>query len=184
MTTKQIGIAIAAGLVALGLAFSAGRFSAPTKTIETEKIVEKKVVDQKAIADAVAVAQSEWKKNEKVNTTTKTVYKDGKISEKYVFFNKELNSSGNSLKLDTMHSDNSTLTSSETTTEKKKVTISEQPRWQVGMNANLKWNDLNLTPSAIIWEGHAQVRVIGGLWAGLTTTPQLKLIGVGLNYQF
>jgi len=184
MTPKQIGIAIAAGLVALGLSFSAGRFSAPTKTIERERIVEKKVIDQKAIADAVSLAQSEWKKNEKVNTTTKTVYKDGKISEKYVFFNKELNSSGNSLKLDTMHTDNSTLTTSETTKEKEKITIAEQPRWQVGANANLKWDNLNLSPSSLIWEGHAQVRVIGGLWAGVTTTPQLKLVGVGLNYQF
>jgi hypothetical protein len=171
-----------------GLSFSAGRWSAPTKTIERERIVKEqvKVRDELAISEAVSKAQAEWKQNEKVKTIEKTVYKEGQIVEKIVYVDRDSSSSGtntiSTTNVNAVH--NVDVVIDRVEVEKEKIVTVEQPRWRVGASAALQWDKLSLTPADLTYEVRGEVRVIGGLWAGVTTTPQLKLVGVALSFQF
>jgi DNA-binding winged helix-turn-helix (wHTH) protein len=192
MTIKQWAAIAIGAVLALGVAFTAGRYSTPAKVIERERIVtvekEVKVVDQQAIASAVAQAKADWKKDEKVRTITKTVYKEGQIVEKIVYKDRETQEGGSSSSSSATASSNTSTstTTSETTTvkDKEKITVAQTDRWRLSLSAATKWDSLPTSFGDLTYEGRAELRLVGGLWAGVTTTPQLKLVGATLAFQF
>jgi len=191
MTTKQWGLVALGVVLALAAAYTAGSRANPAKIIEKEKIVEVKkevkVVDQEAISFAVSQAQAEWKKNEKVRTITKILYKEGQIVEKIIYKDRETSDSGSSSSSGSSGSSSSssstTTNESTTTTTKTKETEFKQPTWRLSLSASTKWNSLPKTAADLTYEGRVERQLIGGFWGGITTTPQLKLVGITLSFQ-
>lgn len=185
MELKRTAIIAIAAVLALAVAWTAGRYTAPAKIVTKEVTVEKRVevVSQTAINEAVAKAQAEWQKNEKVRTVTKTVYKEGKIVEKIVYKDRDTSESSSS-------SSSTSSTSVENTTKvntvevvkwKEKIVEAKKDRFRIGAGAVVSLDQLQLKPT---YEVHGGVRVVGGLWAGATYTPEHKLIDVTLSLQF
>jgi hypothetical protein len=185
--TKKYALLAGAALLALFASFTAGRYSAPTKVVEVEKEKIVQVVDQKAILQAVAHAKAEWRKEVKDNTRVVYKYLDGKVIEKVVYVDRVVNSGGSTSSDSSTSS--STQTNSTTVVEKEKtkeVHASTQPRFSLGVNAGAQWDQLpsSLSFGGLTYEGHAGVRIVGGVWANVTVVPQLKFAGVGLTLQF
>lgn len=201
---KQLAIA-GAVLLALAVSFTAGRYSAPEriKIVEKEKIVEvkvevekeKKVIDEKAVREAVAKVDKEWKKKLHTRTITKTLYDKGVKVEQISWTESTLDASSQ----DTSTSFEVTTVTSTVTQEKEKVvqeikTVekeklvekeSKKPRFQVGAGVGFQWDEpLVLSPKDLTYEAHADVRIVGGLWLGVTTVPQLKFAGLTATLEF
>lgn len=184
---KKIALFAGAAALALFASFTAGRYSAPTKVVEVEKEKIVQVVDQKEILKAVAHARAEWRKEVKDNTRIVYKYLDGKVIEKVVYVDRVVNSGGSSSS--DSSSTGSKETHSSTTVEKEKTKetyANTQPRFSLGVNAGLRWDDLpsSLSVGTLTYEGHAGVRIVGGVWANVTVVPKLKFAGVGLTLQF
>lgn len=189
MELKRTAIVAVAAILALAVAWTAGRYTAPAKIVERERIVEKKVevISQTAINEAVAKAEAEWKKNEKVREVIKTIYKEGKVVETVVYRDRDTSSSGSSSS--SSGSTSTTNTTASTTTEvikwKEKIVEAKKDRWRLSASASVPWNDFNIkTPADLVYEGRGEVRLVGGLWGGVTATPQHKLVGLTLSLQF
>ncbi len=163
MTAKGYALTAGGSLLLLAASFVAGRYTAPTKTVETVKTVETKVVDQDAIAKAVAFAQAEWKRDVQVKTTVRTIYKDGKPSERIVYRDRESQASGSSTVTASTTAETKTHEATTATTEKSKTVETARASWAVQAHAG--WGAVSTTPDQ--YGGEIQFRLLGPVWAGV-----------------
>lgn len=181
LSLKQIGLIAIALCVALFGAYSAGRWATPAK-VKTE-YVEKLVVDQKAINEAVAKAEAEWKKNEKVRVVEHDVYKDGVVVEHTKVTERETQEQGSTSSQTNTSSTTTTHTQQETT--KKEERTAQTDRLRLGTTAGFVFDKpIALNIKDIDWAVHGQVRTIGGIWVGAEAIPQLKYYGLSVSFQW
>ena len=161
---------IAAGAaLALVLAFLAGRFASPTKT------VERSVLDERIVAQAVANARAEWQRSIKDRTVTRTVYKDGKPLERTVYVDRETTAGGSSA------ASASSREQATTHAEASKVTTNARPGWRVSAAAG--WDPKALTLKPEVYEGRVERRVLGTVWLGAWgRTDKTAGVSVGIEW--
>lgn len=178
---KKYAIQLVVLLVVGVGAFTAGKYSNPAKIEIKDRIViqEKYSVDQEEILKAVEHAKAEWKKNEKVRTVTRIIYKEGQPVEKIVYVDRETSESSNETKDSTKTDETKTKVEGETKIDHTKTRIiSNQPRYALALHAFTEWHDV-LNPN-LKYGIQGSVRLVGPLWLGATLVPQNKSVGVNL----
>lgn len=164
--------AAAAALVAGGLV---GRYTGPTKvetrTVETTRTVEveRKVVDEEAVTKAVAEARATWQRDRQDRTVTRTVYVEGKVSERIVYRDVESHAGGSSstatasARTDTAHVDATRTTDTERKAEVVTVRETIRPSWRVAAQ---------LRPAGAVFAGvEVSRRILGPAWLGAWGRP-------------
>ena len=181
------GGAVAVALVLGGIG---GRYLSPTKveTRAVEKVktveVEKRVVDEQAVVKAVADAKASWQRDREDHTVTRTVYVEGKVSERVVYRDVDTHAAGASSAAsattakDSVHAD--TTRTAETDRKTETVTVREtvRPDWRASVQ---------LRPSGAVFDG-AEVsrRILGPVWIGAWGRPEgsLGTYGASVGVEF
>jgi hypothetical protein len=171
-----------AALIAGGLA---GRYLSPTKvetrTLETVKTVavERRVVDQEAVTRAVAEARASWQRDRQDRTVTRTVYVEGKVSERIVYRDVDTHAAGSSstasaaTTTDTRHEDATRTAESERKAETVTVRETIRPDWRL---------EAQLRPSGAVFAGASvSRRILGPAWLGAWGRPEGDLGTYGLS---
>lgn len=152
-----------------------GRYTGPTKvetrTVETVKTVEveRKVTDTEAVMKAVAEARASWERDRQDHTVVRTVYVEGKISERIVYRDVDTHAGGSTstasatASADTSHTD--ATRTAETDRHAETVTVREtiRPDWRASVQ---------LRPTGVVFAG-AEVsrRILGPAWLGAWGRP-------------
>lgn len=179
--------ASAAALLAGGLA---GRYLAPTKvetrTVETVKTVEveRKVTDESAVTKAVAEARATWERDRQDHTVVRTVYVEGKISERIVYRDVDTHAGGSTstdrttTTTDTSHTDATRTAETDRKTETVTVRETVRPDWRLAAQ---------LRPAGTVFAG-AEVsrRILGPAWLGAWGRPDgtYGTYGVSVGFEW
>jgi hypothetical protein len=171
-----------AALVAGGLA---GRYLSPTKvetrTVETVKTVEveRKTIDQEAVTKAVAEARASWQRDRQDHTVTRTVYVEGKVSERIVYRDVDTHAAGSSstasatTATDTRREDATRTAESERKAEVITIRETIRPDWRL---------EAQLRPAGAVFAGASvSRRVLGPAWIGVWGRPEGSLGTYGLS---
>lgn len=181
LTLRQIAIVAGCVLAALVVAFLGGRRSAPVRVEERERIVTQTVVDQAAIQRAVSEAHAEWTRSATDHSTIRTVYLDGKVVEKIVYVDRDVNSGGSSGSSSNTATQVETRTVTNTITETEKVTEFRRASWRISASAGWRLDSLALRPA--IYGGEVSRRILGPVWLGAWAKTD-STAGMSLGLEF
>lgn len=207
-TIKQYVIAGVAAVLALGLAYSAGRYTAPVKVIKTEEI-KKEEETKKEEAKKVEVKEViKWKTRTVVKHQTQfasavdldtkcdeTFDKDtGKlvhrICEKHLSKDASGSSQGGSSTVSegekktelALQEARSEITKLKEEIKRKEESTYSKPDWAISLRGSIqhdpKANPLTLTLKDVKLGGSIQRRILGGFYLGIEATPELRFYGV------
>lgn len=178
------------GAAALVLGGLVGRYSGPTR-VETRAVevvktveVERKVIDQEAVSKAVAEAQASWQRDREDHTITRTVYIEGKVSERIVYRDVDTHAAGSSATASTTtatgtsHTDATRTADTERKTETVKVVETIRPGWRL---------EAQLHPAGAVFAGASvSRRILGPAWLGAWGRPDgtYGTYGVSVGLEF
>ncbi len=151
----RLRLALGAGaLLAVVAAFVAGRYTAPAR-VETRT-----VIDEAAVSRAVAAARAEWTRNVEDHTITRTVYRDGKVTERIVYVDREVQAGGSA-----GASSTTTTAAGSTAASSAARPVAMPPGWRAGLAASWDLRERPAWPER--WGLEADRRIVGPLWIGL-----------------
>lgn len=150
----RLWIAVGCGAVALVLAaFLIGRRTAPAR------VEVRTVVDETAVTRAVEAARAEWSRDVEDHTVTRTIYREGKPTERIVYVDREVHSGGAS-------TSTTTATSSTASTSRSEVVPALAPAgWRAGLTGT--WDLRAPAQRPDRWGLEADRRLFGPVWIGV-----------------
>lgn len=176
-------IAVAAVLLALVGAFSAGRFSAPlkTETRDVERVVFKdKVVEVEKVVTVREAARVETK----IVWRDRVILKDGTVTEHEV----EKTADAETSKVSVVDNTERTATLSGERVTEHTTTVTLRPSWRVALLAGASLHGALLPiastgPVSLVLGVEVDYRIVGGLSVGLWVNT-VGAAGLALSFEF